>query len=257
MVFQNYALYPHMTRRRQHGLRAQDRRHGQGRDPQAGRRGRQILDLDAVPRPQAEGPLRWPASARRHGPGHRPAPAGVPHGRAAVEPRRQAPRADPHPDRLAAAPARRHHGLRHARPGRGHDHGRPGRRAQGRPAAAGRHPAPDVRPPEQRLRGRLHRLAGDEPARAPRRSTAASPSARASTRSRARCSRQAKGGNITVGVRPEDLEVVRQGHPGRRSSWSRSSAPTPTCTARCAPARPTPRSSRGSTAGAHRRRARR
>ena len=26
MVFQNYALYPHMTRRRQHGLRAEDRR---------------------------------------------------------------------------------------------------------------------------------------------------------------------------------------------------------------------------------------
>ena len=86
-------------------------------------------------------------------------PAGVPHGRAAVEPRRQAARADPHPDRLAAAPARRHHRLRHPRPGRGHDDGRPGRGAQGRPAPAGRHPARAVRPPEQRLRRRLHRLA--------------------------------------------------------------------------------------------------
>ena len=70
---------------------------------------------------------------------------------------------------VAAAPPRRHHRLRHPRPGRGHDDGRPGRGAQGRPAAAGRHPARAVRQPGQRLRRRLHRLARDEPARAARR----------------------------------------------------------------------------------------
>ena len=32
MVFQNYALYPHMTVRREHGLRPEDRRHGQEGD---------------------------------------------------------------------------------------------------------------------------------------------------------------------------------------------------------------------------------
>ena len=36
MVFQNYALYPHMTRRRQHGLRAED---GQGAQPRSARSG--------------------------------------------------------------------------------------------------------------------------------------------------------------------------------------------------------------------------
>ena len=36
-------------------------------------------------------------------------------------------------------------------------------RAQGRHPAAGRHPAQPLRPPGQRLRGRLHRLARDEP----------------------------------------------------------------------------------------------
>ena len=46
---------------------------------------------------------------------------------------------------------------------------------------AGRHPARALRPPEQRLRGRLHRLPGDEPARAARRATAASSSVTPST----------------------------------------------------------------------------
>ena len=40
-------------------------------------------------------------------------------------------------------------------------------RAQGRPAAAGRHPARPVRPPEQRVRRRLHRLPGHEPVSVP------------------------------------------------------------------------------------------
>ena len=167
MVFQNYALYPHMTVADNMGFALKI-----AGTPKADIRKRveeaaKILDLEAVPRPQAEGALRWPAPARRHGPRDRAPAAGLPDGRAAVEPRRQAARADPHPDRVAAAPARHHHRLRHPRPGRGHDDGRPGRRAQGRPAAAGRHPAAHVRPPEQRLRGRLHRLARDEPASTP------------------------------------------------------------------------------------------
>ena len=35
MVFQNYALYPHMTRLRQHGLRPAQPRHAEGRDREA------------------------------------------------------------------------------------------------------------------------------------------------------------------------------------------------------------------------------
>ena len=42
--------------------------------------------------------------------------------------------------------SRRDHRLRHPRPGRGHDHGRPGRPAQRRPAPAGRQPAQPLRP---------------------------------------------------------------------------------------------------------------
>src|SRR5205823_13055298 len=46
-------------------------------------------------RAQARSPLRWPAPARRHGPSDRARAAGFPHGRAALEPGRQAP----YPDR--------------------------------------------------------------------------------------------------------------------------------------------------------------
>ncbi len=123
MVFQNYALYPHMTVADNMGFALKiagvDKSEIRKRVEEAAK----ILDLTPVPRPQAEGPLRWPAPARRDGSRDRALPPGLPDGRAAVEPRRQAPRADPHPDRLAPASPRRHDGLRHPRPGRGHDDG--------------------------------------------------------------------------------------------------------------------------------------
>ncbi len=147
MVFQNYALYPHMSVADNMGFALKIAGTPQGRDPPARRGGRQDPRPHRVPRPQAEGALRWSASACRHGPRDRAPAAGVPHGRAAVEPRRQAPRPDPYADRVAAAPPRRHDRLRDARPDRGAHHGRPHRGAQGRPAAAGRHAARDVRHP--------------------------------------------------------------------------------------------------------------
>ena len=102
MVFQNYALYPHMTVAENMGFALKLARRHQGRDRPPGRGGRRPARPGRVPRPQAQGALRWPAPARRDGPGDRPRAAGLPDGRAAVEPRRQAPRADPRPDRRAA-----------------------------------------------------------------------------------------------------------------------------------------------------------
>ena len=90
-------------------------------------------------------------------------PAGLLHGRAAVQPRRQDAGADPHRHRAPAAGPRRHDRLRHARPGRGDDDGRPGRGDEARRAAAGRHPAQALRQARQPLRRRLHRVAADEP----------------------------------------------------------------------------------------------
>ena len=60
MVFQNYALYPHMTVVRQHGVRAQAGARCRKDEIDAAGRARRprMLDLDELPRPQA------PASSR-------------------------------------------------------------------------------------------------------------------------------------------------------------------------------------------------
>ena len=55
-----------------------------------------------------------------------------------------------------------HDGLRHPRPGRGHDDGPADRGHERRPAPAGRHAAGPVRPPEEPVRRRLHRQPVDE-----------------------------------------------------------------------------------------------
>ena len=73
MVFQSYALYPHMTVRDNIGLqpRASGRRRRPRSTPRVDR-GRAHPRHRRAPRPQAARPLRRPAPARRHGPGHRP-----------------------------------------------------------------------------------------------------------------------------------------------------------------------------------------
>ena len=66
-------------------------------------------------------------------------------------------------DRRAAAPARRHHRLRHPRPGRGDDDGRP-RRGAATTACCSRCDTPRelFTDAGQPVRRRVHRLAGDE-----------------------------------------------------------------------------------------------
>ena len=136
MVFQNYALYPHMTVRENIGFalevakvpkaEAKRRVERRGRDAGAHR----------VPRSAAEGAVGRPAPAGRHGPGDRPVAEGVPDGRAAVEPRRQAAGADALRHHPVAGPARYDDGVRHPRPGRGDDHGSPRGRAPQRGACS-------------------------------------------------------------------------------------------------------------------------
>ena len=93
MVFQNYALYPHMNGLRQHGLQPAAARSGPKADRASASTARPRSSgstalLERKPAPA----LRRPAAARRHGPRHRARPAGVPLRRAALEPRRQAAR---------------------------------------------------------------------------------------------------------------------------------------------------------------------
>ena len=99
MVFQNYALYPHMTVRENMGFALKLAKTPEAEINQKVVRGREDPRPRAAPGPQAGQPLRRPAPARGHGPRHRPQPERVPDGRAAVQPRRQAARPDAHRDR--------------------------------------------------------------------------------------------------------------------------------------------------------------
>ena len=153
---------PAHDRAGEHGLRAQAGQDRQGRDRQEGDRGRQDPRPRAAPRPQARQPLGRPAPARGDGPRDRARPLRLPDGRAAVQPRRQAARADAHRGVADPEGPRHHHRLRDPRPDRGHDPRRPrGRDALGRAAAGGLADGA-LQQPEEPVRGRLHRLTRDE-----------------------------------------------------------------------------------------------
>ena len=97
MVFQNYALYPHMTVRENMGFALKLAKVDKAEiDKQGRRRRREILDLtehlDRKPANLSGGQRQRVAMGRaivRE-------PVGVPDGRAALEPRREAARADAH-----------------------------------------------------------------------------------------------------------------------------------------------------------------
>ena len=121
MVFQNYALYPHMTVFDNMAFGLKLRKLAQGRDQAPGGRGRAHPGHRAPAGAQAEGAIRRAAAARRDGPRHRAQAQGLPVRRAALQSRRQAARADAHRDQEAAPDRAQYHRLRHARPGGGDD----------------------------------------------------------------------------------------------------------------------------------------
>ena len=107
MVFQNYALYPHMSvyNNMAYGLRNRGMAEARDRDPRRGSRAHPRTRRHA--RTQAAATLRRPAPARRDGPRDRAPAEGVSVRRAAVEPRRQAAHRDARRNPQAAAPAQR------------------------------------------------------------------------------------------------------------------------------------------------------
>ena len=227
MVFQTYALYPHMTRAPEPRLRPEGAAHAEGRDRAAGRRGRRAARPRRPARPPAGAALRRPAPARRDGPRDRARAAGVPARRAALEPRREAPRRHARVARAAAPAARRHDRLRHARPGRGDD-ARPARRGDARRAASSRSTrrSGSTSEPRDLFVAGVHRLAGDEPRRGDGRGR------RRALRPVPRAARRrpppAPTGRVVLGIRPESfedaafapglptIEVARRGARGAR-----------------------------------------
>ena len=162
MVFQNYALYPHMTVYDNMAFGLKLRKFPKPEIQQRVQEAAEILGIQELLAAQAARPVRRPAPARGGRPRHRAQAPGLPLRRAALQPGRQAARG--HARRAEEAPraAAGHHHLRDPRPGRGHDHGRPDRDHEGRPHPAGRRPAGGLRPPAEPVRGRLHRLSRHE-----------------------------------------------------------------------------------------------
>ena len=159
MVFQNYALYPHMSVYDNMAFGLKMRQFARAGDRPAGARGGRYSRHRGLSAPQAAPALRRPAPARRAGPRHRASSAGLSVRRAAVQSRRQAARADARRAQENPRPARHHRDLCDPRPGRGDDARRSRRGDEGWARAAGRRAARSLQPAGQPLRRRLHRLA--------------------------------------------------------------------------------------------------
>ena len=186
MVFQNYALYPHLTVADNMAFSLMLKSAPKSEIAAQVRPAAEILGLTNAARPLPAAALGRAAPAGGDGAGDRARPAGVPVRRAAVEPRRQAARLDARRDQEPAPAAEDHHGLRHARPDRGDDHGRQDRGHARRPGRAGRRAARALRHAGEPVRGGLHRLAGDEHADRPDRRRATAGASSPATASRCR-----------------------------------------------------------------------
>ncbi len=124
MVFQNYALYPHMTVADNMGFSLKLRGAKPEEIKSGVKRAAEILDLtpllDRYPRQLSGGQRQRVAMGRaivRD-------PQVFLFDEPLVQPRRQAAGGDAHRNQGTASAAEDHHGLRHPRPDRGHDHGR-------------------------------------------------------------------------------------------------------------------------------------
>ena len=163
MVFQNGALYPHRDVRGNIAfpLEVSRRQH----------RGRRPAHRRAVPRarhrgdtpPAALDAVRRPAAARRDGPGADQAARDLPHGRAAVEPRRGPAHRAADGDRRPRTLSRRDHAVRHPRPDRGPHARRPRRHPAPRHPAGRRHAPAGLRRPGHDVHRGVPELPADQP----------------------------------------------------------------------------------------------
>ena len=102
MVFQNYALYPHMTVEDNLAFGLQLRKTPKDEQKKRVAEAAKMLALEPFLKRKPAALSWWPAPARRHGPGDRPEPAGVSDGRAPLQPGRQVAGVDAGPAELVA-----------------------------------------------------------------------------------------------------------------------------------------------------------
>ena len=254
MVFQNYALYPHMSVRENMAFPLRLAKVDDAEVTKKVEEAAEVLDLDAPSRPQAREPLGRPAPARGDGPRDRARPLRLPDGRAALEPRRQAARADAHRGGATSERPGNDHRLRHPRSDRGDDaRGSRCGDARGRPPAGGLAGRPLQRA-EKPLRRGLHRLARDELHGGDDRGRTGQAALRRGGAALG-ASREARLA-LGQGHRGRSARELRGRRPGRRregprhhvhrrrSTWSSRWAPRSTRTSRSRASRSSPKSSR-------------
>ena len=122
-----------------------------------------VLDMTATPRAQASRALGRTTAARGPGPRPRPRPRGIPDGRAALQSRCQAARADAVRNQAVPSGPEGDDHLCDARPARSRDHGRQDGGDERRLSAAIRFAGAGFRPSREHVRRELHRQPGDEP----------------------------------------------------------------------------------------------
>ena len=205
MIFQSYALWPHMTVDRKHRLRpapAQDgsRHHrektrGNPGDDKARSAGaalsRRIVRRTAAARGAGARADRRAGDAAAR--------------RAALQPRRQFARGDAVRNPPAARRISLHHGLRHPRPVRGHDHGRPDRGDECRPDRPARHARGHLCAAGIRIRRALHRRQQCHQGHRARRQPCCRSRAR---RCRWSARRSQPGQSAAVAIRQHDIQLV-------------------------------------------------
>ena len=156
MVFQTYALFPHLSVEKNVAFGLQMQGLPRAEIESAGRRGDRARQARRARQEAARPALGRAAAARRHRARGGARTVARAHGRAAVEPGREAAARHAHRDPAAAPVARAHHDLRDARPGGGAVPGRPPGRAARRPRPAGRHARRAPREPGELARSGLH-----------------------------------------------------------------------------------------------------
>ncbi len=168
MVFQSYAIWPHMTVAENVAFPltvAKNRRYSRTEIEEAVKRALAVVDLDGFQQRPATRLVRRPAAAGGAGARHRARAAAAPARRAAVQSRRPVARRDARRAQAAAEQDRHHHRLCHARPVRGAGAVGPDRGHRQGPHHADRLAARHLFPAGQPVRRPLCRR--DQPAAGP------------------------------------------------------------------------------------------
>ena len=221
VVFQNYALFPHLTVAENVAFGLQGAASRRGRDARRGEALPRAGPPYRLRRPLGARAVRRPAAAGRGRPRARGAAQAPAARRAVLGARPQAARDDA--DRAAPPAARARHdgGLRHPRPGRGAHHVGPHRGDEPRRDRAVRHARSDLSPPGDRLRAGVRRPldAACGHGRAARRR-----SGRRSTPPSAACVAPGDfvtGVDVLLAVRPERIKVDGTGDNRRHRAAAR------------------------------------